>query len=96
MCKLNIKTELREPEIIQAFNTIETMNLTTQERDYYQSAKKVMRDRAAELLTAVENAVENAVDSTKLEIAKEMKFANEQIEKIIKYTGLTQEQIEKL
>jgi len=94
--KNTLPSELREPEIIQAFNTIETMNLTTQERDYYQSAKKVMRDRAAELLTAVENAVENAVDSTKLEIAKEMKFANEQIEKIIKYTGLTQEQIEKL
>jgi predicted transposase/invertase (TIGR01784 family) len=94
--KNTLPSELREPEIIQAFNTIETMNLTTQERDYYQSAKKVMRDRAAELLTAVENAVENAVDSRNMEIAKSLKLKNVSIEIIIETTGLTQEQIEKL
>jgi len=94
--KNTLPSELREPEIIQAFNTIETMNLTTQERDYYQSAKKVMRDRAAELLTAVENAVENAVDSRNMEIAKTLKDSGVNINLIMKSTGLTQEQIEKL
>jgi predicted transposase/invertase (TIGR01784 family) len=54
-----IPNELREPEIMQAFDTIETMSLNVKEREYYEAEKKVMRDRDAQIMTAVENAVDN-------------------------------------
>ncbi|OQC62092.1 MAG: PD-(D/E)XK nuclease family transposase [Bacteroidetes bacterium ADurb.Bin008] len=87
-----IPNELREPEIIQAFDTIETMSLSVKEREYYEAEKKVMRDRDAQIMTAVENAVDNA----KIEFARIMKSKGEPIEKIIEYSGLSKEQIEKL
>ncbi len=90
--KDTIPDELRDPEIIQAFDTIEAMNLNTKEREYYEAEKKVMRDRDAQLLTAVEKAVDN----TKIEIAVDMINNNEPIEKIIKYTKLTESQINEL
>jgi len=87
-----LPSELNEPEIIQAFDTIETMNLKTKEREYYEAAKKVMRDRAAQILTEVENAVDN----TKIEIAKGLKADGIPYDIIIKNTGLTKDQIDKL
>ncbi len=90
--KDNLPDELKYPEIIQAINTIDTMSLNAKEREYYESEKKVMRDRDAVMQTAVENAIDN----TKIEIAKEMKMANEPIEKIVRFTGLIKEQIDKL
>ncbi len=68
------------------------MSLNAKEREYYESEKKVMRDRDAVMQTAVENAI----DKRNIEIAKEMKMENEPIEKIIRFTGLTKTQIEKL
>ena len=64
--KDNLPEELQEAEIIQAINTIETMSFNAKEREYYESEKKVMRDRDA----AMQTAVENAIDNTKIEIAK--------------------------
>jgi predicted transposase/invertase (TIGR01784 family) len=90
--KDTIPKELNEPEIIQAFNTIEKMNLKTKEREYYEAAKKVMRDEAAQLLTAIENAVDNR----NIEIAKSLKENGANYELIIKSTGLTKDQIDKL
>jgi len=87
-----IPNELREPEIMQAFDTIETMSLNAKEREYYEAEKKVMRDRDAQIMTAVENAVDN----TKIEIAKKMKSKGKPIDEIIDFTGLTNEQIEKI
>ncbi len=89
--KDNIPEELKDPEILQAINTIETMSLSIKEREYYEAEKKVMRDRDS----VIETAVEKAVDNRNFEIAKEMKLANEPIEKIVRFTGLTIEQIEK-
>jgi len=88
----NLPNELKDPEIIQAMNTIETMSLNAKEREYYESEKKVMRDRDAVMQTAVENAIDN----TKLEIAKSLKLKNIPTEIIIETTGLTKEQIDKL
>jgi len=68
------------------------MSLNTKEREYYEAEKKVMRDRDA----VIQTAIENAVDNRNLEFAKIMKSKGEPIEKIIEYTGLTKEQIEKL
>jgi len=78
MCKLNPK--------------IDTMSLNTKEREYYESQKKVMRDREAVMQTAIENAL----DSRNIEIAKTLKSKNIPINIIIESTGLTKIQIEKL
>jgi len=90
--KENLPDELNDPEIIQAMRTIDTMSLNTKEREYYESQKKVMRDREAVMQTAIEKAL----DSRNIEIAKLMKSNGELIAKIIEYTGLTLEQINKL
>jgi len=87
-----IPNELREPEIMQAFDTIETMSLSVKEREYYEAEKKVMRDRDAQIMTAVENAVDNR----NIEIARTLKQNGANLELIIKSTGLSKEQIEKL
>ncbi len=87
-----IPNELHEPEIMQAFDTIETMSLNAKEREYYEAEKKVMRDRDAQIMTAVENAV----DIRNIEIAKRLKNKNIAVEIIIETTGLSKEQIEKL
>jgi len=44
----------------------------------------------------IQNAVNDAVDNRNIEIAKEMKLAKEPIDKIIKFTGLSKDQIDKL
>jgi len=90
--KDNLPDELKDPEIIQAMNTIDTMSLTAKEREYYESEKKVMRDRDAVMQTAVENAIDNR----NIEIAKTLKQNGVDMQVIIKSTGLTKEQIDKL
>ncbi len=80
-----LPSELNEPEIIQAFDTIETMNLKTKEREYYEAAKKVMRDRAAQILTEVENAVDNRNMEIVINGIKEG-FTNDIISKMTKFT----------
>ncbi len=84
----NLPNELKEPEIIQAMNTIETMSLNAKEREYYESEKKVMRDRDAVMQTAIENAM--------IETARGFKADGIPDHIIAKNTGLTIEQIEKL
>jgi len=90
--KENLPDELNDPDIIQAMKTIDTMSLNAKEREYYESEKKVMRDRDAVMQTAVENAIENR----NLEIAKSLKLKNIPIEIIKETTGLTKDQIDKL
>jgi len=90
--KDTIPEELQEPEIVQAFDTIEEMSLNTKEREYYEAGKKVMRDREAQLLTAVEKAVDNR----NIEIAiKGIKagFTNEVIKTM---TDFTEKQINEI
>jgi predicted transposase/invertase (TIGR01784 family) len=83
--KDTLPSELNEPEILQAFDTIETMNLNTKEREYYEAEKKVMRDRASHLLTAVENAVDNRNMEIVINGIKEG-FTNDIISKMTKFT----------
>jgi len=90
--KDNLPDELKDPEIIQAINTIDTMSLNAKEREYYESEKKVMRDRDAVMQTAVENAI----DSRNIEIAKGLRADGIPYNIISKNTGLTLDQIEKL
>jgi len=90
--KNNLPDELKNDEIIQAIETIDTMSFNPKEREYYESEKKVLRDRDAVMQTAIENAK----NEQSLEIAIEMINNGEINEKIKKYTKLTYEQIDKL
>lgn len=79
-----IPNELREPEILQATETIETLSLNAKERRYYEAEKKVMSDRFAQIMTAVENTV----DTTKIKIAIKMKSKRKPTEKILDFMFL--------
>lgn len=87
-----IPNELQEPEILQAFDTIETMSLNAKEREYYEAEKKVMRDRDAQIMTAVENAVDN----TKMEIVIKGIKAGFTNEVIATMTDFTEKQINEI
>jgi predicted transposase/invertase (TIGR01784 family) len=106
--KENFPDVWKEPEILQAFETIETMSLSSKERDYYEAEKKVMRDRDAEFKTAlekevkkvvgeaVEKAHEEAVEKRNVEIAEnsiKSGLSNEVIQII---TGLELNQINEI
>lgn len=54
----------------------------------YEESLKTYRDSYS--------VIETAKNDTKIEIAKEMKKDKQSVESIIKYTGLTRDQIEKL
>jgi predicted transposase/invertase (TIGR01784 family) len=90
--KDNLPDELKNDDIIQAINTIDTMSFNPKERDYYESEKKVMRDRDAVTQTAVENAKNEQL----IEIARIFKQNGADVELIIKSTGFTKEQIDEL
>ena len=84
----------------QAFDKAELAKLGSVEMEEYERSLKVFRDLNGAFTTAhdegkVEGIIEGKIEG-KTEIASFMKAENETIEKIIKYTGLTKEEIEKL
>ena len=88
----------------QAFDKAELAKLGSVEMEEYERSLKVFRDLNGAFTTArdegkVEGIIEGKIEGKaegKTEIASFMKAENETIEKIIKYTGLTKEEIEKL
>ncbi len=88
----------------QAFDKAELAKLGSIEMEEYERSLKVFRDLNGAFTTAhdegkVEGKIEGKIEGKaggKTEIASFMKAENETIEKIIKYTGLTKEEIEKL
>jgi hypothetical protein len=92
-------------EVFQrAFDKAELAKLDPKEMEEYERSLKVFRDLNGAFTTAhddgkVEGIIEGKIEGKaegKIEIASFMKAENESIEKIIKYTGLTKEEIEKL
>jgi predicted transposase/invertase (TIGR01784 family) len=97
----NLPKELAEiKEIRKATQTLETMYLDEQEKNYYESQQKFWLDQNSFIKETIEKAVEQAVGqaelNSKLEFAKTMLADKEPMEKIAKYTGLTLQQIEQL
>ena len=81
----------------QAFDKAELAKLGSVEMEEYERSLKVFRDLNGAFTTAhdegkVEGIIEGKIEG-KTEIASFMKAENETIEKIIKYTGLTKEEI---
>lgn len=70
------------------FEAAEIAKFTPEERDAYEESLKYYRD------------IKNVVDTSREEgikvVAREIKKEGERIEKIMKYTGLTKEQIKEL
>jgi predicted transposase/invertase (TIGR01784 family) len=92
-------------EVFQhAFEKVELAKLGSIDMEKYERSLKIFRDLNGAFTTAhddgkVEGIIEGKIEGKaegKIEIASFMKAENESIEKIIKYTGLTMEEIEKL
>ncbi len=76
----------------QAFEKAELANMKEEERNSYEYSLKIFRDNKA----TFDYAMDTSKEEGKKEVAAAMKADGESFEKIIRYTGLTIEQIEKL
>ncbi|MCB0519138.1 MAG: PD-(D/E)XK nuclease family transposase [Lewinellaceae bacterium] len=88
----DIPAILREPIFEKAFKTAEVANMTPAQRDEYEQS----RLSYLEVKEAVNTAEMDGRKRREHEIAKEMKESGEPKDKIKKYTGLTEDEIDKL
>ncbi len=79
--------KLMEQIFEKLHNTAEIAKLTPAQIQSYEDSLKYYRD--------LKNSLDTAKEEKAIEIAKEMLKENEPLEKIVKYTGLTKEQVEK-
>jgi predicted transposase/invertase (TIGR01784 family) len=87
-----IPDELRENIFERLFEIAEIARFTPEEVRIYEDSLKSYRD----LKNSIDTAREEGEKKGTIKIAKEMLKDGELIEKIIKYTGLTKEQIEEI
>lgn len=87
-----IPTIIADEVFNQAFEKAELAKFGQIELASYEASLKTFRDNKA----VIDYATDTAFSDGKTEVAKIMKLENEPIEKIVKYTGLTKEQIGKL
>jgi predicted transposase/invertase (TIGR01784 family) len=83
---------LKEPIFEKAFKTAEVANMTAEQREEYEQS----RLSYLEVKEAVNTAEMDGRKKEKYEIAKEMKESGEPKDKIKKYTGLSDEAIDRL
>jgi len=93
--KDNLPKELATDEIKKAMEELEVMYFNDTEQEHYESQQRRYLDEDA-LAKQEERKIQNAVDNKTTEFAKLMKDKGEPIVKIIEYTGLTKDQIDKL
>jgi predicted transposase/invertase (TIGR01784 family) len=88
----NIPEIFRDEVFTQAFSKAEIAKYSSDERDEYEQSLKIYRD--------MKGVIDTAFDEGKLEgkaeIAKSMKSDGEPIEKIMRYTGLSEGEINQL
>jgi predicted transposase/invertase (TIGR01784 family) len=84
-----VPEKLRENIFLQLFDTAEISRFSKEEYQSYEDSLKYYRDMKNSLDTAKE---EGKIEG-KIEIAKEMIKDKEPVEKIMKYTGLTENEI---
>lgn len=100
----NLPKELNNPNLKKAISVLEVMNFSDEERDSYEDHLKWLMIEASTVKKAEEKAEARGEARGKAEgkaeekiaMAKEMLLDGEAIEKIVKYTKLSKEQIEKL
>lgn len=83
---------LQEKVFEKLFQAAEIAKFTVEEREAYEESLKHYLD----IKNVVDTSLEQGKDERSIEIARIMKSDNEDIEKIIRYTGLTEEEIKKL
>ena len=96
----NLPKELDNPSLKKALTVLEIMNFSPIEREAYEEHLKWFRIEANTLKKAEAKGREEGIaigeEKKALAMAKEMLSDNEPVAKIIKYTGLTIQHIEKL
>ncbi|NBC05870.1 MAG: Rpn family recombination-promoting nuclease/putative transposase [Bacteroidetes bacterium] len=92
--------QLQDRIFQKLFEAAEIAKFTIEEREAYEESLKYYRDIKNVVDTSreegFEEGIEEGLEKRSVEIAKEMKEENESIEKIMRYTGLSREEIEKL
>ncbi len=88
----SIPTIIADEVFNKAFEKAEIAKFGSREIASYENSLKIYRD----LKNVIDTAFDDGKIEGKTEMARFMKTENEPIEKIIKYTGLTKEEIEKL
>ena len=89
-----------EKEIKEAIETLEEISSDEAKERMAELRQKYIMDKKSELRTAEEKGIkkgkEEGIKKRTIEIAKEMKKENILIDKIVKITGLTEEEVENL
>jgi len=91
-----VPDKLRERVFEKLFATAEIAKFTPDQVRSYEDSLKYYRDMKNSLDTATEEGRESGREEMAIKIAKEMIIAGEPTEKIIRFTGLSIEQIEKI
>ena len=96
----NLPKELNNDNLKKALNVLEVMNFSEQKRDAYEDHLKWLRIEANTLEKRFregrEEGREEGKKEEKIEIARKMLADNMAIDIIVKYSGLTREEIELL
>jgi predicted transposase/invertase (TIGR01784 family) len=82
----------KDKEVQKAIEKLDLMYLNEKEREYYEAAQKAARDSAEALITAKEEGEKKKA----VEMAKMLKENGVDISLIVKSSGLSKEEIEKL
>ena len=80
----------------KAFKKAEIANYTDQERTEYEHSLKIYRGLKNVIDTAYDDGLKKGRVKERAELAKVMKVNGEPIDKIMKYTGLTKDELEQL
>lgn len=88
--------KLQDKIFERLFEAAEIAKFTPEEREAYEESLKNYRDLKNVVDTSREEGYREGLDKRNIEIVKNMKNDGEPIEKIVKYTGLSEEEINKL
>jgi predicted transposase/invertase (TIGR01784 family) len=100
----NRPQQLQDKIFRKLFEAAEIAKFSAEEREAYEDSLKYYRDlknvvdtsREEGILEGIEQGIEQGIEKRNLEIAKQMKKEGESIEKIMRYTNLSREEIEEL
>jgi predicted transposase/invertase (TIGR01784 family) len=86
----------REPKLKKALTVLDLISQSNEQRRLYEDRQKAIMDYNSSMDRALEKGMEKGMEKRNYEFAKAMLNDNEPIEKIIRYTGLSSDEIEKL
>jgi len=94
--KDEIKDEFNAKGLKEAKKQLDIMKLSEEERKEYNNYIEQQRYERSLIVSNFKVGENSGIEKRNFEIAQQMKKDGEPVEKIIKYTGLTKEQIEKI